>query len=40
MHRVVLAPLTAAEQTQFLDLVRRVADAAEGLRDPAAPRSP
>lgn len=37
MNQVFLAPLSAEEQTQFLDLVRRVADAAEGLRNPAEP---
>ncbi|MEV5430467.1 MarR family transcriptional regulator [Streptomyces sp. NPDC052701] len=37
MNQVFLAPLSAEEQTLFLDLVRRVADAAEGLRRPAEP---
>ncbi|MBV7694322.1 MarR family winged helix-turn-helix transcriptional regulator [Streptomyces sp. TRM70350] len=40
MNQVFLAPLSAAEQTQFLDLVRRVADAAEGLRTPGTPVEP
>ncbi|MFD9482522.1 MarR family winged helix-turn-helix transcriptional regulator [Streptomyces sp. NPDC059991] len=31
MNEVFLAPLAPAEQTVFLDLLRRVADAAEGL---------
>ncbi|AWW36704.1 MULTISPECIES: MarR family winged helix-turn-helix transcriptional regulator [Streptomyces] len=35
MNQVLLAPLSAAEQTQFLELIRRVSDAAEGLRNPA-----
>jgi hypothetical protein len=34
MNQVFLAPLSAAEQEQFLDLIRRVSDAAEGLRNP------
>lgn len=37
MNQVFLSPLSADEQTLFLDLIRRVADAAEGLRDPAEP---
>ncbi|WP_409468262.1 MarR family winged helix-turn-helix transcriptional regulator [Streptomyces sp. HC307] len=37
MNQVFLAPLSAAEQTQFLDLLRRVSDAAEGLRNPVEP---
>ncbi len=37
MNQVFLAPLSAAEQAVFFDLLRRVSDAAEGLRDPAAP---
>lgn len=37
MNQVFLAPLSAEEQTQFLDLIRRVADAVEGLRNPAEP---
>ncbi|WP_225625870.1 MarR family winged helix-turn-helix transcriptional regulator [Streptomyces werraensis] len=35
MNRVFLAPLSAEEQTLFLDLMQRVADTAEQLRDPA-----
>ncbi|MFC7891471.1 MarR family winged helix-turn-helix transcriptional regulator [Streptomyces sp. NPDC057381] len=35
MNQVFLAPLSADEQTVFFDLIRRVADAAEGLRNPA-----
>ncbi|MBQ1092724.1 MarR family winged helix-turn-helix transcriptional regulator [Streptomyces sp. B93] len=37
MNQVFLAPLSAEEQSVFLDLIRRVADAAEGLRNPAEP---
>jgi DNA-binding MarR family transcriptional regulator len=37
MNQVLLAPLSAQERTVFLDLVRRVADAAEGLRRPGDP---
>ncbi|MGP4086508.1 MarR family winged helix-turn-helix transcriptional regulator [Streptomyces sp. KR55] len=37
MNQVFLAPLSAAEQTQFLDLLRRVSDTAEGLRNPVEP---
>ncbi len=37
MNQVFLSPLSADEQTLFLDLIRRVADAAEGLRHPAEP---
>ncbi|MFE6282023.1 MarR family winged helix-turn-helix transcriptional regulator [Streptomyces sp. NPDC057877] len=37
MNQVLLAPLSPAEQAVFLDLIRRVADAAEGLRNPAEP---
>ncbi|WP_330460821.1 MarR family transcriptional regulator [Streptomyces sp. NBC_00820] len=37
MNQVLLAPLSADEQTVFLDLVRRVADAAETLRRPSEP---
>jgi DNA-binding MarR family transcriptional regulator len=37
MNRVFLSPLSAAEQTVFCDLIQRVADAAEGLRNPAEP---
>ncbi|MFB7930001.1 MULTISPECIES: MarR family winged helix-turn-helix transcriptional regulator [Streptomyces] len=34
MNQIFLAPLTAEEQTVFFDLIRRVSDAAEGLRNP------
>ncbi|MEU8536967.1 MarR family winged helix-turn-helix transcriptional regulator [Streptomyces parvulus] len=34
MNQVFLAPLSADERTVFFDLLRRVADAAEGLRNP------
>ncbi|MFF9315723.1 MarR family winged helix-turn-helix transcriptional regulator [Streptomyces sp. NPDC014748] len=37
MNQVFLGPLSPAEQTQFFDLIRRVADAAEDLRNPAEP---
>ncbi|MET8831927.1 MarR family transcriptional regulator [Streptomyces sp. NPDC004610] len=37
MNQVLLAPLTSDERTQFLELIRRVADAAEGLRNPTEP---
>jgi DNA-binding MarR family transcriptional regulator len=37
MNQVFLAPLSPEEQTVFLDLIRRVADAAEGLRTPGEP---
>ncbi|GGS33177.1 MarR family transcriptional regulator [Streptomyces griseoviridis] len=37
MNQVFLAPLSAEEQGLFFDLVQRVADAAEGLRNPAEP---
>ncbi|MFF0299900.1 MarR family winged helix-turn-helix transcriptional regulator [Streptomyces sp. NPDC001651] len=37
MNQVFLAPLSGEEQTLFLDLIRRVADAAEGLRNPGDP---
>ncbi|WP_413759738.1 MarR family winged helix-turn-helix transcriptional regulator [Streptomyces sp. MMBL 11-3] len=40
MNQVFLAPLSDGEQTLFLDLIRRVADAAEGLRNPGAPGEP
>ncbi|MFF9489708.1 MULTISPECIES: MarR family winged helix-turn-helix transcriptional regulator [unclassified Streptomyces] len=41
MNQVFLAPLDAGEQALFIGLIRRVADAAEGLRDPApAPAAP
>ncbi|MER6629870.1 MarR family transcriptional regulator [Streptomyces sp. NPDC000987] len=38
MNQVFLAPLSAAEQGVFFELVQRVADAVEGLRHP--PESP
>ena len=34
MNQVLLAPLDADERAVFLELIRRVADAAESLRDP------
>ncbi|MFF5406961.1 MarR family winged helix-turn-helix transcriptional regulator [Streptomyces misionensis] len=34
MNQVFLAPLSTEEQTLFLDLIRRVADAADELRAP------
>ncbi|MFE4664794.1 MarR family winged helix-turn-helix transcriptional regulator [Streptomyces sp. NPDC056716] len=37
MNQVFLAPLTADERALFLDLISRVADAAEGLRNPEEP---
>ncbi|PNG19818.1 MarR family winged helix-turn-helix transcriptional regulator [Streptomyces cahuitamycinicus] len=37
MNQVFLAPLTVDERTVFFDLIRRVADAAEGLRNPEEP---
>ena len=37
MHQVLLAPLDPAERELVLDLIRRVADAAETLRDPGRP---
>ncbi|MGW7263959.1 MarR family winged helix-turn-helix transcriptional regulator [Streptomyces sp. NPDC054842] len=37
MNQVFLGPLSADEQTLFFDLVLRVADAAEGLRNPGEP---
>ena len=37
MNQVFLAPLAPGEQAVFVDLLRRVADAAEGLRNPAEP---
>ncbi|MEU8824681.1 MarR family transcriptional regulator [Streptomyces sp. NPDC048636] len=36
MNQIFLAPLDAGEQSTFLELLRRVSDAAEGLRNPAA----
>ncbi|MET7361747.1 MarR family transcriptional regulator [Streptomyces sp. NPDC005562] len=37
MNQVLLAPLSAAERSVFLDLIQRVADAAEDLRNPMPP---
>ncbi|MGW7065397.1 MarR family winged helix-turn-helix transcriptional regulator [Streptomyces sp. NPDC054855] len=37
MNQVFLGPLSAAEQTVFFDLIQRVSDAAEGLRNPIEP---
>lgn len=37
MNQVFLAPLSADEQHLFFELIRRVSDAAEGLRNPAEP---
>jgi MarR family transcriptional regulator, temperature-dependent positive regulator of motility len=37
MNQVLLAPLSAEERQVFFDLIRRVSDAAEGLRQPAQP---
>ncbi|MEU1148093.1 MarR family winged helix-turn-helix transcriptional regulator [Streptomyces sp. NPDC005863] len=37
MNQVLLAPLSTAERSVFLDLIQRVADAAEDLRNPATP---
>ena len=37
MNQVFLAPLSAEEQTLFFGLITRVCEAAEGLRNPAAP---
>ncbi|AZS83816.1 MarR family winged helix-turn-helix transcriptional regulator [Streptomyces griseoviridis] len=37
MNQIFLAPLSDAEQQTFFALIRRVADAAEGLRNPAEP---
>ncbi|MEV7192924.1 MarR family transcriptional regulator [Streptomyces sp. NPDC093510] len=34
MNQVLLAPLSTEEQSVFLDLIQRVADAAEDLRNP------
>ncbi|MYT32586.1 MarR family transcriptional regulator [Streptomyces sp. MspMP-M5] len=36
MNQIFLAPLDAQERSTFLELLQRVADAAEGLRNPAA----
>ncbi|MEH0548284.1 MarR family transcriptional regulator [Streptomyces sp. B21-105] len=38
MNQVFLSPLSAAEQTVFLELLQRVSDAAEGLRNPGEPQ--
>ncbi|GAA0912127.1 MarR family winged helix-turn-helix transcriptional regulator [Streptomyces thermoalcalitolerans] len=37
MNQVFLGPLSPEEQVLFLDLIRRVTEAAEGLRNPAEP---
>ena len=37
MNQVFLAPLSADEQGVFFDLIQRVSDAAEGLRNPGEP---
>jgi DNA-binding MarR family transcriptional regulator len=37
MNQVFLAPLSADEQAVFFDLIQRVSDAAEGLRNPVEP---
>ncbi|MFI6406813.1 MarR family winged helix-turn-helix transcriptional regulator [Streptomyces sp. NPDC050548] len=37
MNQVFLAPLSAEEQGVFLDLIQRVSDAAEELRNPTEP---
>ncbi|MFF2502259.1 MarR family winged helix-turn-helix transcriptional regulator [Streptomyces sp. NPDC058067] len=37
MNRIFLAPLSADEQAVFFDLIQRVSDAAEGLRNPTEP---
>ncbi|MEU5635927.1 MarR family winged helix-turn-helix transcriptional regulator [Streptomyces rishiriensis] len=37
MNQVFLSPLSAEEQSLFLELIQRVSDAAEGLRNPAEP---
>ncbi|MEV3859032.1 MarR family transcriptional regulator [Streptomyces sp. NPDC050095] len=37
MNQIFLAPLSADEQTVFFDLIQRVADAAEHLRNPSEP---
>ncbi|MFJ9038440.1 MarR family winged helix-turn-helix transcriptional regulator [Streptomyces sp. NPDC102406] len=37
MNQIFLAPLTSDEQQVFFDLIQRVADAAEGLRNPGEP---
>ncbi|MGW4880552.1 MarR family winged helix-turn-helix transcriptional regulator [Streptomyces sp. NPDC004262] len=40
MNQVFLAPLSAEEQVRFFELIRRVSDAAEELRDPGQPLVP
>ncbi|MEV7031271.1 MarR family transcriptional regulator [Streptomyces sp. NPDC093272] len=40
MNQVFLAPLSAEEQARFFELIRRVSDAAEELRDPGQPLVP
>ncbi|MFS8202802.1 MarR family winged helix-turn-helix transcriptional regulator [Streptomyces sp. CWNU-52B] len=40
MNQVFLAPLSGEEQALFFDLLQRVADAAEGLRNPGGPGEP
>ncbi|MFK4145010.1 MarR family winged helix-turn-helix transcriptional regulator [Streptomyces sp. NPDC004065] len=40
MNQVFLGPLSPRERDLFIDLVRRVADAAEGLRNPAEHLAP
>ncbi|MFJ3891815.1 MULTISPECIES: MarR family winged helix-turn-helix transcriptional regulator [unclassified Streptomyces] len=37
MNQVFLGPLSADEQGAFFDLIQRVSDAAEGLRNPGEP---
>ncbi len=37
MNQVFLAPLSVEEQSVFFDLIQRVSDAAEGLRNPTQP---
>lgn len=37
MNQLFLGPLSAEERTLFLDLIQRVSEAAEGLRNPSAP---
>ncbi|MCX4766370.1 winged helix DNA-binding protein [Streptomyces sp. NBC_01275] len=37
MNQVFLSPLSAQEQTLFLELIQRVSDAAEDLRNPGEP---
>ncbi|MEU9189323.1 MarR family transcriptional regulator [Streptomyces sp. NPDC048484] len=40
MNQVFLAPLSGEEQALFFDLIQRVSDAAEGLRNPGNPGEP